>query len=53
MTVVLRELVAGIVAAVGLVGLVFSLAMPWWLAVPLAGGLYIELRSSPGVPSAI
>jgi hypothetical protein len=45
MTAMLRELVAGMVAAVGLLGLVFSLAMPWWLAVPLAGGLYVGLRT--------
>ena len=46
MTRIARECTAGIVAAVGLLGCLFVLSMPWWLAIGLAAGLYIGLRVS-------
>lgn len=46
MTTTTRELVAGGVAAAGLLVLLFGLAMPWWLGTLLAAGLYAGLRIS-------
>ncbi|ETW97500.1 MAG: hypothetical protein ETSY2_44500 [Candidatus Entotheonella gemina] len=39
-----RELIAGMGSGLGLVGMLFAGAMPWWLAMLLAAGLYAGLR---------
>jgi hypothetical protein len=51
-TALVRELITGTVAAAGLMILVFLWAMPWWLAMLLATGLYVGLRTTLPVAPA-
>ena len=52
MTATIRDLIAGSVAALGLLVGMFIWTMPWWLAIGLAMGLYIGLRLGlPATPS--
>ena len=44
MTIIVREFVAGVAAAMGFLVLAFGIAMPWWLGIVLAAGLYIGVR---------